>query len=98
MSGTIRTYQLGVISRTGFEVAREAAHVVGEARRVPFQQRHASRVPPAYLFQPGDRHITCLNLFSTFFGIFTRLTPEINNQSASIFTHPSSQFQSKFVF
>jgi hypothetical protein len=26
------------------------------------------------------------------------LTPEINNQFQSIFTHPSSQFQSKFVF
>jgi hypothetical protein len=26
------------------------------------------------------------------------LTPKINNQSKSIFTHPSSQFQSKFVF
>jgi hypothetical protein len=33
-----------------------------------------------------------------FHGYHTILTPEINNQSLSIFTHPSSQPQSKFVF
>jgi hypothetical protein len=33
-----------------------------------------------------------------FASLVVSLTPEINNQSKSIFTHPSLQFQSKSVF
>jgi hypothetical protein len=44
--------------------------------------------------------VSVYNIYFTnlFYLCRTRLTPEINNQSKSIFTQPSLQFPSKFVF
>lgn len=44
----IVTHQLDVRLAAGLQLARQPPHVVVQARRVPLQQRHARRVPPAH--------------------------------------------------